>query len=55
MGDEISGMTVNERLFTVGLLEAFENALAAGDDEAAGEILDKMGLYRDAEGMFRSL
>jgi ABC-type multidrug transport system ATPase subunit len=52
---EYDGMTVNERLFAAGLLESLQLAEAAGDAGRISEILAKVGLWRDASGMHRSL
>jgi len=39
-----AGMTVNERLFGAGLLEAFDNCIDGIDDEGAAAILIKVEL-----------
>lgn len=38
---DFSGMTVNERLFTSGLVEQFDAAIAAGDRHRAIELLQQ--------------
>jgi hypothetical protein len=46
---EFSGMTVNERLFAAGLLEAWDSAVRAGDRRAAVGVLGRVGLEDQAE------
>lgn len=40
----LSGMTVNERLFTLGLLDQFETARAAWDTMSLDRIFELIGL-----------
>jgi hypothetical protein len=49
--EDYSGMTVNERLFVAGLLEAYDSAVQRSDEQALVDILAKVGLRRDAAGM----
>ena len=45
MGEQdYSGMTVNERLFTAGLIDRWDSAIHAADREAASAVLDMVGL-----------
>ncbi len=44
-------MTVNERLFQAGLMEAYEAAAASGDLGAINEVLAQVGLRQDSSGM----
>lgn len=40
--DEISGMTMNERLFACGLMEDFDSALRRGDRQAFTAVLTQV-------------
>jgi cysteine desulfurase / selenocysteine lyase len=44
-------MTVNERLYAVGLLDSYRAAKAAGDDVQINDVLAKVGLAQDSNGM----
>jgi hypothetical protein len=48
-GDEpqVDGMTVNERLFELGLMDAFDAAIGNRDRDAAVDILKKARLTTD--------
>jgi hypothetical protein len=45
--ENYSGMTVNERLFAAGLIEAFDAAIACQNRTKIVQILDGVGLTRD--------
>ena len=51
MAEDYSAMTVNERLFVAGLMEAYEAAVAGGDLKAINEVLAQVGLRQDSNGM----
>ena len=51
MAEDYSGMTVNERLFVAGLLDAYEAAVESGDLNAINSVLAKVGLRQGADGM----
>ena len=55
MAEDFSGMTTNERLFAAGLMDAYDAAAARDDWSGVNEILGKVGLWRDADGMIRSV
>lgn len=42
--EQVSGMTVNERLFHLGLIEDFDTAVSEGDFRSARRILEASGL-----------
>ena len=44
-------MTVNERLYAAGLLDAYDAAARSGDLEAINRVLARVGLRQDASGM----
>ncbi len=44
-------MTVNERLFEAGLLDAYETAAAKGDLSEINGVLAQVGLRQDSTGM----
>ena len=44
----LSGMTVNERLFTVGLLDQWDSAIGARDRQAAIDLLARVELADQA-------
>ena len=44
-------MSVNERLFAASLLDDYDRAFAANDEAALTEILAKVDLRRDENGM----
>ena len=44
-------MTVNERLFEANILEEYDRAVAADDEAALTEILAKIDIRRDENGM----
>jgi cysteine desulfurase / selenocysteine lyase len=44
-------MTVNERLYAVGLLDSYHAARAAGDVEQINDVLAKVDLAQDSNGM----
>src|SRR5262245_38627277 len=44
---DFGGMTVNERLFTAGLLEQFDAAIDAGDRQRAMELLEQVAMSED--------
>lgn len=44
------GMTVNERLYESGLMDAFDNAKANGDREAMKSVLLEVGLLTADDG-----
>lgn len=48
-------MTVNERLFVAGLMDAFDNAKASGDRKAMQRVLLEVGLLAtgDVKGVNR--
>ncbi|MEM6909564.1 MAG: DUF559 domain-containing protein [Pseudomonadota bacterium] len=48
---EFNSMTVNERLFTAGLLEDFDAAVASDDLSSINKVLEKVGLRQDEKGM----
>ncbi|WP_176400249.1 hypothetical protein [Sphingobium sp. Z007] len=54
MVDAFARMTVNERLFAAGLLAAYEAAQADDDFEKINEILGRVGLHQDADGMIHA-
>ena len=43
-GPQLDGMTVNERLFELGLTEAFDAAIVNRDRDAALRVLERAGL-----------
>lgn len=45
------GMTVNERLFSAGLLPAYDDAVATGDLEEINAVLCRVDLRQDENGM----
>ena len=47
----IAGMTVNERLFALGLLDSYEEAKTRGDLEEINAVLAKVDLSQDGNGM----
>ncbi len=49
------GMTVNERLFDAGLLDAYDEARASGDRAKINAVLRKVDLRQDENGMNWSL
>jgi hypothetical protein len=55
LAEDYSGMTTNERLFAVGLMDAYDAAAARNDWGRVNEILGKVGLWRDDHGMIRSV
>ena len=52
---DLSGMTVNERLFAAGLTSDYEDARASGDLKKINAVLSRVGLRQDEDGMNRSL
>jgi hypothetical protein len=44
-------MTANERLFSAGLVDAYDNAVASGDLEEINRVLAQIGLRQDRTGM----
>ena len=48
---EYAGMTVNERLFTAGLLVTFDEAIQRGDRDAMIEMLTAVELGEQAAGI----
>jgi hypothetical protein len=44
-------MTVNERLFSAGLINEYEVAVATGDLDEINPVLAKVGLRQDSPGM----
>ena len=44
-------MTVNERLSEAGLLDDYDRAMTSNDEAALNEILAKVDLRRDDNGM----
>ena len=48
---KFDAMTVNERLSEAGLLDDYDRAITANDEVALNEILAKVDLRRDANGM----
>jgi len=44
-------MTVNERLFEAGLLDAYDEARASGDLAIINAVLRKVDLHQDESGM----
>ena len=48
-------MTTNERLVVAGLMDAYDAAVASGDEKAVDTILAHVNLRRDADGRFRSV
>ena len=48
---DYSAMTVNERLFVAGLLEAWGSAIRAGDRRAAVDVLGQVDLADQAESI----
>ena len=51
MAETLSGMTVNERLFASGLLDAYDAAKGTGDLLKINAILKQVGLRQDENGM----
>ena len=51
MAEEYSGMTVNERLAAARLSDHYESAVANGDLAAINQVLAKIGLRQDDNGM----
>lgn len=49
--DNLDGMTVNERLASNNLLEAYEAAKSDGDVRKINDVLVKVGLRQDLNGM----
>ena len=45
---DFGGMTVNERLFTAGLLGQFDAAIDAGDRQRAIELLEQVAMSEDS-------
>jgi hypothetical protein len=43
-GPQLDGMTVNERLFELGLTDAFDAAIVNRDRDAALRVLERAGL-----------
>ena len=52
---DLSGMTVNERLFAAGLASDYEDARASGDLNKINAVLRRVGLRQDENGMNWSL
>ena len=48
---KFDGMTVNERLFEAGLLDAYYAAAATGDLNEINAVLKKVDLRQDETGM----
>jgi hypothetical protein len=44
-----AGMTTNERLFTAGLMDAFDSAIEARDRDSAIELLGQVDLANQAD------
>jgi hypothetical protein len=51
LAEDYSGMTVGERLCAANLMDAFEAARAGGDLKAINDVLAKVGLRQDGNGM----
>ncbi len=51
MAEDYSSMTVNERLCAADLMGAYEAAIAGGDLKAINDVLAKVGLRQDGNGM----
>ena len=51
MAETLSGMTVNERLFASGLLDAYDAAKGSGDLLKINAVLKQVGLRQDENGM----
>lgn len=52
---KFSGMTVNERLYEAGLMDAYDKAKAKQDLTQLQRIASEIDLYIDEEGKFWSL
>lgn len=48
---DFDGMTVNERLVSANLLEDYERAMRLGDPRKINDVLAKVALWQDANGM----
>jgi hypothetical protein len=48
-------MTVNERLFAAGLIDAYDAARASGDLAEMNRVLAKVHVRRDASGMHHEI
>jgi len=53
--NEFAGMTVNERLFHMGLLSVWDRAIELGNKEELREILKKIGLADQADMIVNSV
>ena len=51
MAEDYSSMTVGERLFAAGLMDAYEAAKRTGDLKVINAVLNKVGLRQDRNGM----
>ena len=51
MAEDYSAMTVNERLSAAGLMDAYEAARAGGELKTINDVLAKVGLRQDGNGM----
>jgi len=51
LAETLSGMTVNERLFASGLLDAYDAAKGSGDLLKINAVLKQVGLRQDENGM----
>jgi hypothetical protein len=51
LAEDYSGMTVNERLFEAGLVDAYDAAVATGDLAQMNHVLAQVRLRRDVGGM----
>jgi len=46
--EDLSGMTVNERLFALNKNDSFDHAISSGDPDSAIKILESCDLPKDA-------
>jgi hypothetical protein len=46
--EDLSGMTVNERLFALNKSDSFDHAISSGDPDSAIKILESCDLPKDA-------
>jgi hypothetical protein len=49
--DNFDAMTVNERLFAAGLMDAYDTAVETGELDEINRVLAKIGLRQDGDGM----